>query len=749
MLMPAPTSTYRLQITPTFDLAAAAELCEYLRELGAGAVYLSPILAAARGSGHGYDVVDFGRIDAARGGPSAWRTLVDAARARGLRLVLDVVPNHTGIADASENEPWWDVLRLGSGSPYARWFDIDWARGRLLLPVLGDDFDAARDLRVVGDELRYGSHRFPLAPGTGGGSAAHVHDRQHYELVSFRRAYVEQSYRRFFAVPTLAGLRVEDPAVFEATHREVLRLVGDGVSGLRIDHPDGLADPLGYLSRLRAAVPDTWLTVEKVLEPGEQLPATWPVSGTTGYDALAEVTALLVDPSAETALSDLYRSLTGDQLSFAQHAEAGKRLVATTILRPEVRRLAGLCASVPGAGEAITELLVAFPVYRSYLPEGASHLTAAVDIAVRRQPSLASAIEVLHPRLADPTDELCVRFEQTSGAVMAKGVEDTAYYRYTRFVALNEVGGDPSRFGSGLDGFHAAQARRQLVAPQGMTTLSTHDTKRGEDVRARLAVLAELPAEWGALVRDLMARAPVPNAALGYLLWQTFAGAGLIGRDRMHAYAEKAMREAADGTGWIDPDRAFEAAVHAAVDAAYQLPELAAFVERITPFGRVNSLSQKLVQLTMPGVPDVYQGTEVWEDSLVDPDNRRPVDLPARQALLDRLTGPPPVDDTGAAKLWLVSRALRLGRDRPELFTGYTPVWARGPASDHAVAFDRGGAVTVATRLPARLARDGGWRDTTLQLAGPHTDVLTGRSWSSAVRVADLLDVLPVALLVR
>jgi (1->4)-alpha-D-glucan 1-alpha-D-glucosylmutase len=747
--MSAPPSTYRLQIRPSFGLGAAAQLCEYLRELGAGAVYLSPILASASGSEHGYDVVDFSRVDDARGGAAGWRALVDAAH--GLQLVLDVVPNHTGIADAAENEPWWDVLRLGSDSPYARWFDIDWARGRVLLPVLGDDFNAARDLSVVGDELRYGSHRFPIAPGTAGGSGAQVHERQHYELVSFRRT--EQSYRRFFAVPTLAGLRIDDPAVFDATHREVLRLVDDGVTGLRIDHPDGLADPLGYLSRLRAAVPDVWLTVEKILEPGESLPRSWPVAGTTGYDALAEVNALFVDPSAEAALSDLYRSLTGDQLSFDQHVEAGKRLVATTILRQEVRRLAALCAGIEQAAEAITELLVAFPVYRSYLPEGASHLTTAVETAARRRPTLVDAITALHPRLADPADELCVRFQQTSGAVMAKGVEDTAYYRYTRFVALNEVGGDPSRFGSGLDGFHAAQVQRQLVAPQGMTTLSTHDTKRGEDVRARLAVLAEVLAEWTALVGDLMARAPVPNAALGYLLWQTFAGTGFIGRDRMHAYAEKAMREAADGTGWIDPDHAFEAAVHAVVDAAYDLPEirdpLAAFIERITPFGWSNSLSQKVVALTMPGIPDVYQGTELWEDSLVDPDNRRPVDFTARATILARLGAPPPIDETGAAKLWLVSRALRLRRDRPDLFTGYAPIRALGPASDHVVAFDRGGAVTVAARLPVRLARDGGWRDTTLALAAAHTDVLTGRSWSGAVRVADLLDVLPVALLVR
>ncbi len=724
-----PTATYRLQITPQFDLFAAADLCGYLHDLGVGEVYVSPILQAASGSQHGYDVVDFSRIDPARGGAAGWQALVGAAHRHGLTLIVDIVPNHTGVANPAENPAWWDVLRRGPASSFAPWFDIDWSHGKVLLPVLGDD--AGTELRNVDGELRYHEQRFPL-------------DQRHYALVNFRRADTEQNYRRFFAVSTLAGLRVEDPEVFEATHREVLRWVAAGeVQGLRVDHPDGLADPLGYLRRLRAAAPEAWLLVEKILERGETLPPSWPVDGTTGYDALAEATGVLIDPSGEAAFDDLYQELTGDHRAFTDHVEAGKRLVATTILHAEVLRLARL-AQVDGAEAAFTELLVVFPVYRSYLQDGRAYLDEAFARARARRPDLGAVFDAVAPRLTDPDDELCVRFQQTSGAVMAKGVEDTAYYRYTRFVALNEVGGNPARFGMSLDEFHASQARRSART---MTTLSTHDTKRGEDVRARLAVLAELPDEWGALVRRLMRAVPMPNPAFGYLLWQTFAGAGLIARDRMHAYAEKAMREAADGTGWRDPDAAFERAVHAAVDAGYESTELRAFVEDIAAPGWSNSLTQKLVQLTMPGVPDVYQGSELWDDSLVDPDNRRPVDFAARRALLASLSAPPPVDGSGAAKLWVVARTLDARREHPELFRGYTPLHAAGAAVQHAIAFDRGGAISVATRQPVRLARDGGWRDTTLRLGAPYRDAFTGVAYTGDVPLAELLSALPVALL--
>ncbi|MEO9133854.1 MAG: malto-oligosyltrehalose synthase, partial [Jatrophihabitantaceae bacterium] len=516
------------------------------------------------------------------------------------------------------------------------------------------------------------------------------------------------------------------------------------------------------------AGPDAWITVEKILEPGERLPASWPVDGTTGYDALTEVGGLFVDGAAETTLDTTYRELSGDDRTFAEHVTAGKRDAVTTILRAEVSRLARLAPDVEAADEALAELLVAFPVYRSYFPppatpssaggpplEGAEHLARAIEAARAARPDLADAIGALAARLDDPADELCVRFQQTSGAVMAKGVEDTGYYRYTRFVALNEVGGDPAHFGVGLEEFHTAQADRQRDAAHSMTTLSTHDTKRGEDVRARLAVLAELPDEWTALARTLMTAAPLADRPFAYLLWQSFVGTGLIERGRMHAYVEKAMREASTSTSWLDPDAAFEQSVHDVVDRAYDDPAvrepLTDFVERITPYGWTNSLGQKLVQLTMPGVPDVYQGTEHWEDSLVDPDNRRPVDFHSARIVLDRLDSDvhsPPIDSSGTAKLWVLSRTLRLRRDWPDLFQRYRPIRASGPAADHAVAFDRGGAITVATRLPVGLERAGGWGATTIDV-GRVTDAISGVSFTGPIALAELFADYPVALLVR
>jgi (1->4)-alpha-D-glucan 1-alpha-D-glucosylmutase len=750
-----PTSTYRVQVTPDFDLYAAAELVGYLAALGVGDLYSAPLLTATSGSTHGYDVVDHRRADPARGGEAGRRALVATLRARGLGLVLDLVPNHAGVAEPAENRAWWDVLKLGPQSVYGRWFDIDWSRGRLLLPVLADSPQALDDLRLDGGELRYFDKRFPLAAGTETlGDPRKAHDCQHYELVSWRRGAIEHNYRRFFAISELAALRVEDERVFAATHAEVLRWVAAGdVTGLRVDHPDGLTDPAGYLERLAARAPGTWIVVEKILEPGEDLPA-WPVAGTTGYDALAEVDGVLVDPAGEPAFTALDGELTGVETSWPDLVHDCKLDVAGGLLRAELRRLAALAPAVPDAEEALAELLACFPVYRSYLPDGAEHLAAAVDAATARRPDLASTVDALAARLADPADPLAVRFQQTSGAVMAKGVEDTAYYRWTRFVALNEVGGDPDRFGLPLPEFHQALARRQERHPTGMTTLSTHDTKRSADVRARLAVLAELPADWAAAVARWSAAAPAPDGALGHLLWQTVVGAWPIPADRLHAYLAKAMREARTRTSWTDPDEAFEAAMHRVADAALGplRSDVAAFVARVEPPGWSNSLTAALVQLTMPGVPDTYQGGELWDLSLVDPDNRRPVDYGVRRSLLARLDGgwQPPVDASGAAKLLVVSRALRLRRDRPAAFAGYDPVLATGPAGEHAVAFSRGDVVAVGTRLPVRLARDGGWRDTEVPLpAGDWVDVLTGRTAAADAPLADLLGRYPVALLTR
>ncbi|MFC4147808.1 malto-oligosyltrehalose synthase [Micromonospora mangrovi] len=758
---PGPTtrvgSTYRVQVRPGFDLDATAGLTDYLADLGVTHLYSAPLLTATPGSQHGYDVVDHRAVNPELGGEAGRQRLVRALRAAGLGLVVDIVPNHAGVARPAANPAWWDVLRRGRESAYADWFDIDWDRGRLLLPVLADTPDALDDLKVADGELRYHEHRFPIADGTGDGTGRQVHDRQHYELVSWRRGDAELTYRRFFAVSDLAGLRVEDPEVFRATHAEILRWADAGeLDGIRVDHPDGLRDPAEYLARLRAAAPAAWLVVEKILEYGEELP-DWPVDGTTGYDALAAVSGLFVDPRAEGDFTALDTRLTGHPTSWPNLTHDTKLAAATRLLAAELSRLAALVPELEReqVRAALAELAACFPVYRGYPPEGARHLAAARAEAGRRRPDLTATLDAVTARLRDPGHELAARFPQLTGAVMAKGVEDTAYYRWSRFVALNEVGGSPAHFGVPPAEFHRFAAARQVRWPASMTALSTHDTKRGEDVRARLAVLSELPGRWAERVGDWMSRAPLADPAFAHLLWQTAVGAWPIERERLHAYVEKAAREASVSTSWADPDPAFERQLHALVDRMYDDPELHAelteFAAGITPAGWSNSLGQKLVQLTMPGVPDTYQGTELWENSLVDPDNRRPVDFAVRRELLARLDGGdrPAVAADGAAKLLVVSRTLRLRRDRPELFAGYRPVPVRGRAAAHALAFDRGGAIAVATRLPLGLAGAGGWRDTTLSLpVHPVTDLFTGQVYSgSELLLDDLLSTYPVALL--
>jgi (1->4)-alpha-D-glucan 1-alpha-D-glucosylmutase len=748
-----PPATYRLQIRPGFTLDDAREVIDYLAELGVGAVYLSPVLTSTEGSDHGYDVTDPTRIDPQRGGEDGFERLLTTAAAAGLPVVVDIVPNHLGVEAPEQNPAWWDVLTFGRDSVYADWFDIDWSAPKLLLPVLGDDPAEVDRLRVEDGRLRYWEHSFPIAPGTEGGTAAEVHERQHYQLVSYRKAQTELGYRRFFAVATLAGIRVEDPGVFDATHTRIRRMVEQGVTGLRVDHPDGLADPGGYLDRLRALAPDAWITVEKILEPGEELP-DWPVAGTTGYDALVHFGGVFIDPAAEDAMTAVYRRHTGDENDAAGHIRVGKRLVLDTLFGSELRRIGRLADGLPQTPEVVAEAATRYPVYRSYLPEGADRTEAVLDDVAAARPELASTVRALRPRLLDAADELAVRFQQLTGAVMAKGVEDTAFYRYNRLTALNEVGGDPDRFGVGVEDFHAAQQHRLDRWPAAMTTLSTHDTKRSEDVRAWLAVLAEVPERWDAFCAELSAAVPMPEPTLAYLLWQTVAAVGLIDRDRLQAYAEKAMKEAALRTGWLDADPAFEEAVHQGLDRLYDDPALGRLVEEfradIRTAATANLLGQKLLQLTAPGVPDVYQGTEYVDDSLVDPDNRRPVDFAARRrrlAELDR-SGAPDPGDVDAVKLWLVSRALRARRDLES--DGYRPLYAAGPAAEHLVGFDRGPLVAVATRLPYGLAAAGGWRDTELTLPdGDWTDRLTGAVHTGTVPVARLLERYPMALLVR
>ncbi len=721
-----PRSTYRLQLTADFDLFAAARTLPYLHDLGVDWVYLSPVLTAETGSQHGYDVSTHETVDESRGGADGLAALSAAARRLDMGVLVDIVPNHLGVASPRPGTWWWDVLEHGAGSRFASYFDIDWAAGggRLLLPVLGDDDAAAVEVDAQAREVRYHDLRLPMAPGTAS------LEEQHYELVSWRRGDSELNYRRFFTITTLAGVRVEEPEVLDASHVEIRRWFDVGlVDGLRIDHPDGLHDPGQYLDRLADLTGGSYTVVEKILEPGEALPTSWACAGTTGYDVLALVDRVLTDPAGEELLTSL------DPTSYEQLVHETKRAVADVSLQAEVRRI---CRELPALDQpgdvlrdAVAELLACFPVYRSYLPLGVEHLEAALASARGHRPDLSAAFDALEQVLSDPGQPAALRFQQTSGMVMAKGVEDCAFYRYSRLTSLNEVGGDPSVFSLSVADFHDAMARRQAEWPDAMTTLSTHDTKRSEDVRTRIAVLAEAPERWAAALASLLEVEPLPDAGFGNLLWQAAYGAWPLSRERLHAYAEKAMREAGAHTSWTDPDEEFERAVHAAVDAAYDDERVRGVLEaldtELSEAGRSNALAAKLLSLTVPGVPDVYQGSELGDLSLVDPDNRRPVDFDAAAAALA---------DGSHAKQRLTARALRLRRDRPELFTSYTPLLAEGPAAEHVLAFDRGGAVTVVTRLPLGLAASGGWGETTLALP------------DGTVRpVAELLADGPVALL--
>ncbi|WP_431796174.1 malto-oligosyltrehalose synthase [Microbacterium enclense] len=791
-----PLSTYRLQIRESFPLDTAAEVTGYLRDLGVSWAYLSPLLEATPGSDHGYDVVDVTRVDPARGGAPGLKRFADAARAEDLGILIDIVPNHMGVSEPRTNAWWWDVLRQGRASAHADAFDIDWefGGGKVRVPVLGADladvigeisYDPTPATDAPDGLIRYYDHVFPVAPGTGTADVPTLLAAQNFELRFWQDEAADLNYRRFFAVTTLAGVRVERPDVFDATHAEILRWVREGLAdGLRVDHPDGLVDPGGYLDRLAGALVDAggpeagYVLVEKILEHGEALPSWWKTAGTTGYDALAEVDRVLTDPAGEAALDALdarLRTDSGLPASTGWHdlIHDTKRRIADTIQVSEIRRIVrGLPAALreeftaEDLQDALAEVLACFPVYRSYLPAGRSHLDAAVGEAEERRPELGDVIEALVPALTDTDLEIAWRFQQTTGPVMAKGVEDTAFYRYTRLGSLTEVGGDPAQFSLDVDGFHAAQVQRQASWPTAMTTLSTHDTKRGEDTRARIAVLAEIPARWAEVLEEFRSIASTGHGPFDALLWQAIVGAwpataetpaGLAEyRERLHAYAEKAAREASEVTGWWEQDEAFEERMHAVVDAATgpAASRVRAFVDEIAADGWSNGLSAKLLQITGPGVPDVYQGSELWEQSLVDPDNRRPVDFADRARLLASLDAEdatlPAVDATGAAKLLVTSRALRVRRACPERYSLYRPLEAAGAASGHVVAFDRGGVSAVATRLPHGLREAGGWRDTVLLRPHvPAVDVLTGRRFPGGpVLLSELLQDLPVALLV-
>jgi (1->4)-alpha-D-glucan 1-alpha-D-glucosylmutase len=787
-----PTSTYRLQLHADFGFADAERLVPYLADLGISTVYLSPVLQAAPGSQHGYDVVDHTKVSTDLGGVGALEQLAAAVHEAGMSVLVDVVPNHMAFpAEVWRNAPLADLLRHGAGSAYASWFDIDWdaSGGRIGLPVLGEPLEqvlAGNGLSLERHDgqpvVRYGDRVLPVAPGTESGDIAEVLDRQHWRLAYWRDKASALTYRRFFDVDELIAVRVELDEVFDATSAVLVDLHARGVvDGFRIDHPDGLADPEGYLERLSAAAPGAWLLVEKILARDEALPGSWPAHGTTGYDFIRALQTALVPPVGKH-LDSVWTDLGG--ASAAETEAAAMRDAVGMLLGPEVARLTRAAVrAAPEAGTvldpdrcraAVVELLVASRVYRAYLrpgrpapAESLAELEQMVGRARAARQDLTAELATLETLLsdtsaaADPgrpaTCDLLVRFQQTCGPALAKGVEDTAFYRMHRLVALAEVGGDLDAFDR--DGPAVLHRWAQTQAGDwryGLTTLSTHDTKRSEDVRARLLALAEDTAGWDATWAPLRTQAAEAGVDLrdAYLLLQTVLGAWPLGEDRLTAYLQKALREGKARTTWTEPDEAYESKVLAlarqVLSPGRMHSAVAEFVEAAAAATRVTTLAAKLVQLTAPGVPDVYQGTELVTLSLVDPDNRRPVDYDVRRARQQRLRSGAAPADLDDEKLLVTRTAVRARRDAPDSFAGTYEAFESG--DDCLLGFFRGGDhLTLVTRWPTTLAARGGWADSTVQLPGrAWTDALTGRRIGSGrQRVQDIFASLPVALLVH
>ncbi|WP_313625250.1 malto-oligosyltrehalose synthase [Kosakonia sp.] len=766
--MNTPTATYRLQFRNgmTFDRAAA--LVPYLKHLGISHLYASPIFTAASGSTHGYDVTNANEIDPTLGGRGGFDRLVSALKNAGLGLILDIVPNH--MAASLENAWWRDVIAKGEKSPYAHHFDIDWSR-RLTLPFLGDDFDtvlANGELAIKADPLTgepalaYYDNFYPLVAESWQGREqaligetdhtliADIHAQQPWRLMSWRDAANDLSYRRFFEITGLVGVRVEDEAVFDDAHRLILELVHSGaVDGLRIDHVDGLANPQGYLTRLRQKVgPECYLTVEKILGKGEHLPADWPVSGTTGYEFIAALSDVLVDDAKLANLRKAYDSVAGRRVNMREELRDAKLLMVDRNFNGEFSVLVSLALTIGHAEipvpqedavrQALRELLIAFPVYRTYgteqgLPEADTALLNKVVESVQRSPYApdAAALDFVRRILVGDVAKSALgaaarfrtRFQQLTGPLMAKSVEDTLFFRQHVDLALNEVGAEPLPRTFSLDRFHAEMQTRLERQPDALSGTSTHDTKRGEDARARLYTLTEAPERWADCVArwrqmnhskvQLLDDGHAPRPMVAWMIYQALAGVWPVNlqaddveglralEERFVAFVEKALREAKQRTDWIETNDAYEQAV---LDYVRHLlsPEnrefLTDFTASLQPFiraGLVNSLTQTVIKLTAPGVPDIYQGSEALNFSLVDPDNRLEPDYAELERLLvDEEQADPHSQESwssGQLKQFFIYRLLHLRQQMPSLFRrgAYLPLTVAGEEAEHLIAFAR------------------------------------------------------------
>jgi (1->4)-alpha-D-glucan 1-alpha-D-glucosylmutase len=883
-----PRATYRLQLSAAFTLDDAAGALPYLARLGVSHAYLSPISTARPGSTHGYDVIDHERINPELGGEAAWRRFSSAARAIGIGVLLDIVPNHVGIG-GSGNAWWLDVLEWGADSVHAVRFDIRWysqragLAGQVLVPMLGRQYGESLEAGEI--QLRFateegslsvwlpGEHRLPVRPvdygivlgatlpslreqfraqlevgeearaqaarlkaalaaaardpatlrrieqrlsrlnGKAGVAASfdaldRLIGRQHWRAASYRVAADDINYRRFFNINDLAGVRVEEPAVFDELHARVLAGCAAGeIQGLRIDHIDGLYDPAGYCARLRARLPPgCYLVVEKILASHEALP-DWPVEGTTGYDFAALATALCVDDAATITFTRIYEDFAGEAQDFDSMVAECKRLVMRRELASELAVLSGMALEVAQharrsrdftlatLAEALREVVAWFPVYRSYVSAAGHsdvdqrHILWATARARRCLPEIDDSVfdflaELMQGRTGGEQGSAALRFamklQQYTGPVMAKGMEDTAFYRYNRLLALNEVGSRPAAFGIAHSVFHQDMVRRAASSPASMLAGTTHDTKRGEDGRARLAALSAFAVEWEQQLRSssrlirarrggISADTP-PDAADEYYLLQTLLAAWpeaflnttpTEGSAEWQSFGErvfgamlKAAREAKRHTNWNHPDESYEAALKSWLDAALDVSRANPFIELFRPFvaqvaacGRRIGLAQMLLRLTVPGVPDIYQGSECWDFSMVDPDNRRPVDFAVLDVSLASGTH---------AKQSLVTKTLSVRRSYPDLFArgGYRPVEVSGASANAVLAFERHWQeqrlLVVVVTHPTRFDRDGEAAHMVLRsenLAGPWRNLLDGRLWTELPSMEQLLRSSPVALL--
>ena len=852
-------ATYRLQLHKDFPLDAAGRILPYLADLGISHVYLSPCLQAAPGSQHGYDVADPSRISDDLGGEAAWERFVSAARAQGLQILLDIVPNHMS---ASLHNPWWDdVLANGPFSRFAEFFDIRQAPGQpfrvhvcTLARAYGEVLEAG-DLCI---ELVTGRPRFkhfdntwPLCPASWGElvsdpcfaelaavSACDAPDaaqievrgrlvqtaeavlaealrdgrlaaavaaigrdperldailrRQFFVLHGWRLAGELTNYRRFFDVDALVGIRTELPEVMTATHARIATMVSRGeVDGLRIDHPDGLRDPLTYFERLRELLPDGRVYVEKILENDERLMEDWPIDGTVGYDFLAKVNRLWMDDQRIDTLTATYSDFTGHPVNFAKLVRIKKREIIESTFSADLERLAVAAINSARAGwrtrdisprhlrEALAKVTVALSIYRTYRTADRLHdddrrvMAEAVQSARIGSPEIDGvAFDFLlslftKPQLDEVEADLVAKWQQLAPAVMAKGVEDTTFYCFDRLVSCNEVGAQASLVGISADKFHEFCHYLSDRWPHNLLATSTHDNKRSEDVRTRISVLSEIPDRWSeALHAWSQLTAPAwknrtPDRHAEYLLYQTLIGAWPISQERTWAYMLKACREAKIRTSWHEPNTGYEENIRGFVDGVYQTPEfiasLEAFIQPLILPGRINSLAQTLIKMIVSGVPDFYQGTELWDLSLVDPDNRRPVDFELRASLIKSSRTLTAADvlgdwDSGMPKLWMTGRVLALRRERPAEFSEqsqYQPLVAQGAHLGNVLAFRRGeNLIAVVPRFT--LSVKGDWGDTRLPLPrGAWRNAFTDTRVSDSIGPGELFGGFPVALLVR